>query len=90
MYDNKLVGYYGTEMYPIQCLTTFFIVPEFRKFKTIIWKYITRDFTADFISSLFKINTRAIAYLQNNGGVIINEVTGENKPVVILKFKRST
>ncbi len=86
--NNEFVGYFGTERNPVQCLTTFFIMPEFRKDKKHIWKFIRKHFPKTFFAGLFKINTRAINFYKQNGGKEIGEIMWENKPSIVFKFER--
>lgn len=86
--EDKLVGYFGIERKPAQFLTTFFIMPEYRKHKKKVWKFIKNHLPKTFFAGLFKVNTRAINFFEKNGGKPIAEIVWENKPSVIFKFER--
>lgn len=87
-HEDKLVGYFGIERNPVQCLTTFFIMPEYRDHKKKVWKFIKSHFSKTFFAGLFKVNTRAIHFFEMNGGQPVSEVIWEDKPSVIFKFER--
>ncbi len=86
--NNNLVGYFGKETVSFVCLTTFFILPEYRKHKKKIWKFIKNNLPRTFFSGLFEMNTRAIEFFKKNGGQVIAEGMWENKPSIIFKFER--
>lgn len=89
IFDNgNLVGYFGTERSPVQCLTTFFIVPEYRTHKKKVWKFIRSHFPRTFYAGLFKVNTRAARFFELNGGKQIAEITWEDKPSIVFQFER--
>lgn len=89
IFDGEcLVGYFGIERSPVQCLTTFFIVPEYRQHKKKIWKFVKSHLPRTFFAGLFKVNTRAINFYKKQGGKQIAEIMWENKPSVIFKFER--
>jgi hypothetical protein len=87
--DNDFAGYFGTENHPIQCLTTFFIMPKYRQFKNEIWDYMTSDFTGNYVAGVFKVNTRAAKFFEKQGGKFLNEfISEENHPSVVYLFTR--
>lgn len=86
--NDKLTGYFAIETRPTLFLTTFFIMPEFRKNKQEVWDYIISHFKSDFCAGLFNVNTRAIRFFEKNGAVKILDVTVEDKPGSLFLFKR--
>lgn len=87
MNKETMVGYFGTETTPINCLTTFFIMPEYRKDKKDIWSFILSSLNKPFYAGLFKANNRAIKFFENIGATMIQEVIAENEPVFIFEFR---
>lgn len=80
----NFVGYYGTEG---KTLSTFFIMPEYRKEKDLVWKFITSRFEKEFYAGLFNVNTRARKFFLKQGGVKIADTVTENKPAMVFKFE---
>lgn len=85
---EELVGYFGTEESPVNCLTTFFIMPKYRDNKDQVWDFITSHLPEEFFAGLFKVNSRAIRFFENKGGKIIGETIAEDKPSIVFHFKR--
>ena len=85
--ENVMVGYFGKEDYQVSCLTTFFIFPQYRKDKKDIWSFIASQMPNEFYSGLYDINTRAIRFFKESGGISINSIIVEDKPATIFKFK---
>ncbi len=89
IYDkkNNFIGYFGIENKPFDCLTTMFILPEYRKNKDLIWDYIISHLPKHFYAGLFKINTRAINFYKNKGAKEVMNLTIENKDSILLEFR---
>lgn len=89
IYDNEtLVGYFGTEEQPVNCLTTFFIMPEYRDRKDQVWNFIVSHLNGTFYAGLFKVNARAIKFFEKMGGKQVGETIAEGKPSVVFQFER--
>jgi len=69
--DEKMVGFFGTEEYIY--VNTIFVNPSYRKseYMKAFYKCLTSIVGDNYITALYKKNTRAIQfYIKNNGKVI--------------------
>lgn len=88
MLGSKLIGFFGKEEIQIPLLTTFFVMPEYRKYEhmSLFVNAIKSKFEgAPFYCSLYSNNSRAINWLIKNGFVYAVAAKKEDKIVLILK-----
>jgi hypothetical protein len=87
--NDQLVGFVGMEP-ESKYLTTFCLKKEFRteKNKDELWGLIVSVLNEGFRCGLYQKNLRAINFLIKNGCEVVTRSEYDNKPVVILNYKK--
>lgn len=83
--NGKVIGYYGIERSPMQCLTGFFLTPENRNAAMIelFWGKVNQHFDSDYFVGLYSKNTRAIDFMNKK-----TQTKYEVDNIVLFKVKR--
>lgn len=83
--EDKVIGYYGIEKSPMQCLTGFFLTPENRSSAQIkdLWYKVEQHFESDYFVGLYDRNTRAINFMNKK-----TDTKYEFNNIVLFKVKR--
>lgn len=84
---TELVGFFGTELNNT-FLTTFCLKKEYRRPDIIegFWEVINEYLPGTFRTALYAQNSRAVNFMLNNGGELVNEYNYNGKPVVLLEL----
>ena len=85
--DGEAIGYFGKEVLEDKIyLTSFAITYEYRndKSRKALWKFICQVLGKTFYCGLYLRNSRAIKFIENNGGVL--QDSGEEAGEVFMTY----